>query len=151
MRSTRKRQILMKLLISSTLALTGTAVHSQVIAPSGSAADSLATVRVQGGDSTIPTSSVDDICEQRLLKAMDALEKAEKALGFAQDEIAARARLDALKDQIIAVKDIIIQQQDVLIKRLSKNDTGFKARLISLLKTAERIALVALGVYLGSR
>ena len=88
---------------------------------------------------------------ERLDKTLDAFEKSQKALGFAMDEIEARQRLDALKDQIIAVKDIIIANQDELIKRLQKNKTGFLSRLKSILKTAEKIALLGIGVYIGGR
>lgn len=86
---------------------------------------------------------------ERLDKTLDAFEKSQKALGFAMDEIDARKRLDALKDQIIAVKDIIIANQDELIKRLQKNKKGFMERLKSILNTAQKIALIGIGVYVG--
>jgi hypothetical protein len=94
-------------------------------------------------------STADDVCEQRLLKALDALDKAEKALAFATSEIDARVRLDALKDQLIAVKDTIISAQDELIKRLQKKDTGVWARVKKILTIAEKAALIAVGIYVG--
>lgn len=100
-----------------------------------------------------PTQVVrqDDLqtCLQRLDKTLDAFEKSQKALGFAMDEIEARKRLDALKDQIIAVKDIIIANQDELIKRLQGNKNGFMERLKRILGIAEKIALIGLGIYIA--
>jgi hypothetical protein len=105
---------------------------------------------VTSGVSSDPRSSAtDDVCEQRLLKTLDALDKAEKALGFAVNEIDARAKLDALKDQLIAVKDTIISAQDELIKRLQKKDTGVWARVKKILTIAEKAALIAVGIYVG--
>jgi len=86
-----------------------------------------------------------------LLKALDALDKAEKALGAAVNEIEARKQLDELKDQLIAVKDLIIQEQDKLIVRLQKNSNSVWSKVKKALEIAEKIALVALGVYLGGR
>jgi hypothetical protein len=94
-------------------------------------------------------STTDDVCEQRLLKTLDALDKAEKALAFAVNEIDARAKLDALKDQLIGVKDLIISSQDELIKRLQKKDTGVWARVKKILTIAEKAALIAVGIYVG--
>lgn len=89
------------------------------------------------------------VASERLSKALDGYEKATKALGFAQDEIAARVKLDALKDQIIAVKDLIIASQDELIKRLSKKKNGTMARLKQILDIAEKVALIGVGVAVG--
>jgi len=72
-------------------------------------------------------------------------------LNAAQGEIAARKTLSDLKDQYIAVKDLIIATQDDLIKRLQKKDNSLWAKVKKALEVAEKIALVALGVYLGSR
>lgn len=93
----------------------------------------------------------DDVCEQRLLKALDALEKAEKALGAAMSEIDARKKLDALKDQWIAVKDLIIQEQDKLIKLLQsqKKSNSVWSRIKRVLEIAEKAALIGIGVWVG--
>jgi hypothetical protein len=105
---------------------------------------------VTSGVSSDPRSSAtDDVCEQRLLKTLDALDKAEKALGFAVNEIDARAKLDALKDQLIAVKDLIISSQNELIKRLQKKDTGIWSRVKRVLSIAEKALILGVGIYVG--
>lgn len=97
-----------------------------------------------------PTNA-DDVCEQRLLKALDALEKSEALIGFKDKEIAARVNLEALYKQAIEVKDLIIKFQDELIRKLQKPNSGFMGRLKSILRTAERVILLAAGVYVGGR
>ncbi len=88
---------------------------------------------------------------QRLLKSLDALEKAEAVVGFKDAEIAAKDRLIDLYKQAIAVKDLIISYQDDLIKRLKKPNSGFMGRLKQILSIAEKAALIAVGVYVGGR
>ena len=88
-------------------------------------------------------------CESRLLKTLDALEKAEALLVFKNKEIAAHVELQNLYKQAIAVKDLIIQYQDELIKRLRGNKTGFMARFKRILGIAEKIALIAVGISVG--
>jgi len=105
---------------------------------------------VPGSQTTAVAASIDQ-CEQRLDKVLDALEKAEKALGAAVNEIEQRKRLDELKDRYLAVKDLIIAEQEKLIQFYQKNEKqkGFKARLKQVLAIAEKIALIALGVSVG--
>lgn len=138
----RKAKIQTKLLMLSISLLIGIALHSTATAQ---ATDSVVT------SPTTPVVRQDDLqtCLQRLDKTLDAFEKSQKALGFAMDEIEARKRLDALKDQIIAVKDIIIANQDELIKRLQGNKSGFMERLKRILGIAEKIALIGLGIYIA--
>jgi hypothetical protein len=140
-----QRKTQMKLLAIFAILLIATALHSTATAQTVSASDSRMTVPATNG----VASTADDVCEQRLLKALDALDKAEKALAFATSEIDARVRLDALKDQLIAVKDTIISAQDELIKRLQKKDTGVWARVKKILTIAEKAALIAVGIYVG--
>jgi hypothetical protein len=135
------RPILTKLLMLSAILLSVTLLSSTATAQSS-------TTDSAGTSQQIPPAS-DDVLLQRLDKALDAFEKSQKALGFAMDEIEQRKRLDALKDQIIAVKDIIIKAQDELIDRLQKNKTGFMERVKKILKVAEKIALIGLGVYIS--
>ena len=136
----RKAKIQTKLLMLSISLLIGIALHSTGTAQ---ATDSVVT------SPTIARANDLDTCLQRLDKSLDAFEKSQKALGFALDEIYARKRLDALKDQIIAVKDIIIANQDELIKRLQGNKNGFMERLKRILGIAEKIALIGLGIYIA--
>lgn len=106
---------------------------------------------LSGARPTAPVSTADDVCEQRLLKALDALEKAEALIGFKDKEIAARVNLEALYKQAIEVKDLIIKFQDELIRKLQKPSSGFMGRLKSILKTAERVLIMAAGIYVGGR
>jgi hypothetical protein len=145
-----RRTVLTRLSMIFIILLIATVLHSAATAQSVSVSDSLATAPATSGVSSVPRSSAsDDPCEQRLLKALDALEKAEKALGAAMNEIEARKQLDALKDQLIAVKDLIIADQDQLIKRLRKDDNSVWGRIKKILKIAEKAALIAIGVYVG--
>lgn len=127
-----------------------TFAHQSVHAQTGSAQDSAATAPVLSG---VRFMSADDLatCESRLLKVLDALEKAEALVGFKDREIAARVEIESLYKQAIAVKDLIIKFQDEYIQRLQKNEKGFMARLKSILKVAERVALIAVGIYIGGR
>lgn len=128
-------------------ALIGIALHSTATAQTVSASGSPTTAPAASGEKP----AADDVCEQRLLKALDALEKAEQSLTLSVNENTARAKLDALKDQYIAVKDLIIAEQDKYIDRLLKKKNGLWAKVKKALEVAEKIALVALGVYLGGR
>lgn len=131
----------------------GTALHSKAQAQSVSAADSLAIAPVSLGEKAGPTSTADDVCEQRLLKAMATLEKAERALNSALTEIDARKALEGLYKEWIAVKDMIIAEQNKLITLLQKEKKGnsIKDRLMTVLKIAEKVALIAAGILIGGR
>jgi pimeloyl-CoA synthetase len=137
MRSLSFKRNVRMLLMSLLILTASTAVYSQETQRTDSALVSQTTALAQ------------DVNEQRLLKTLDALEKAEKALGYALDEIEARKRLDELKDRIIAVKNTIIEAQDELIRRLQKKDRGLVAALKKALKVAEKVVLIGLGAYLG--
>jgi len=136
-----KRSILF--IIVSTLTVVIFTATPKTAFAQGSPAIQLAS---NGGNVTT-SKSADDVCEQRLLKALDGLDKAEKALGFAQSEIQSRIALDALKDQYIAVLKEMNQQLMDLNKNLVKGTV--KSKLKKFLETAEKIGLIALGVYLG--
>lgn len=140
-----RRTILTRLLGISAILLIVLAIH---LTATGQTTGSVVT------SPTIPAaaSSCEDqlkVALERLDKTLDAYEKATKALGSAVDEINARKTLDALKDQYIAVKDLIIAEQDKLIKRLQKNDNSVWGRIKKLLKIAEKVALIAIGIYVG--
>lgn len=122
--------------------LIGIALHST--------ANGQTPVSASGSPTTVAASDL-ETCEKRLDKVLDALEKAEKALGAAVNEIEARKRLDELKNQWIAVKDLIIQEQDKLIQFYQKGEKrkGFIARLKQILAIAEKVALIALGGAIG--
>lgn len=88
-----------------------------------------------------------DECEQRLLKTLDALEKSEALVGFKDKEIEAYKHLSALNDELIKIKDLIISEQQKLIDVISKKKNSVWSKVKRLLALAEKIALVALGVY----
>ena len=136
-----------KLLMSLAILLIGLAIHSTA---TGQTIDSVATSPATRAAATDCESQLKTALE-RLDKTLDAYEKAVAALNAAQGEIAARKTLSDLKDQYIAVKDLIIATQDDLIKRLQKKDNSLWAKVKKALEVAEKIALVALGVSLGSR
>lgn len=94
---------------------------------------------------TIVRASDLDTCLQRLDKVLTDLDKAEKALGYALNEIEVRKRLETLNTQLFAVKDAIIAEQDKLINRLSKP----KSSLQKILKIVERVAMIAAGIMIG--
>lgn len=98
---------------------------------------------------SLAVSSVDDICEQRLLKALDALDKAEKAIASAQNEIEARKTLEGLYKEWIAVKDQMIAAQGELIKFYQKSQT--KSGLRKFFEKVEKVLLVAGALFIGSK
>lgn len=150
--------ILVSIVIVLALAATG-----QTVFVNGSEHPQPATALVSnGGNGTASTVRDDLTCEtlaeckelvrvlnQQLLKALDAFGAAEQLGKFQKIEIDAKTKLDDLKNQLLAVKDLIIAEQDKLIKRLQKKDTGFLASLKRILKTAEKILLIGVGVYVG--
>lgn len=84
---------------------------------------------------------------------MATLEKAERALNSALTEIDARKALEGLYKEWIAVKDMIIAEQNKLITLLQKEKKGnsIKDRLMTVLKIAEKVALIAAGILIGGR
>lgn len=79
--------------------------------------DSPATDPARAGD--------DDVCNQRLLKALDALEKAERLVAALDAEITSRKKLDAVNAEILKAQDTVIGEQAKLIEILRKQ-TGRK-------------------------
>ncbi len=150
-----QRTIRIRLLMLFTIALIGTVTHLAAQAPTASVKDSPVTALASRGEKAVQIQTVDDDCTssvtaQRLCKTLDALEKAEKALGFAMDEIAARKVLNDLKNELIAVKDLYIA--DVLADNAflrKANQPTVKSKIRKILETAEKILLVAAGIYLG--
>lgn len=87
---------------------------------------------------------------QRLSKALDAYEKAIAVIEFKDQEIAARKQLDALKDELLKAKDQMIADVMASNDFLRKDRAGkTKSKLRRFFETAERVLLVAAGVYLG--
>lgn len=102
---------------------------SQETPRTSSAENSAATVRAtSGGNDTRATPATDDVCEQRLLKTLDALDKAERVIAALEAEIAARKRLDAVNEEILAAKTAVIAEQAKMIDLLRKQ-TGRKVSL----------------------
>lgn len=102
---------------------------SQETPRTSSAVNSAATVRATSGGNDIPaTRATDDVCDRRLLKALDALDKAERVIAALEAEIAARKRLDAVNEEILAAKTAVIAEQAKMIDLLKKQ-TGRKVSL----------------------
>ncbi len=89
------------------------------------------------------------VAESRLLKVLDALDKAEQLLVFKDREIEARKRVDAVNNELLAIKDLIIAEQSKLINVLQKNKNSTWGKIKKLLVLAEKAALIALGVYIA--
>lgn len=90
-----------------------------------------------------------EIANRRLMKALDAFDAATASANAKEAVIKAKDDLISLYKQAIEVKDLIIKFQDELIRKLQKPNSGFMGRLKSILKTVERVILVAAGVYVG--
>ncbi len=136
------------LMIFATVTL-GIALHSTAAGQSNSVVAGPATPSVSRGEKVIPKQTVDD-CNQMLLKTLDALDKAEKALGAALNEIEARKRLDSLKDELLKAKDQYIA--DVLADNAflrKANQPTLKSKVRKFFETVEKIALLAAGIYIG--
>lgn len=92
----------------------------------GSADVSAPTVLVTNGASETRTTPATD-CEaelaaanQRLVKTLDTLEKAESLIKTLESEIEARKRLETTNNEIIKAKDNVIEEQKKLIAILEK-------------------------------
>ena len=159
----------MKLKLILISLLIGTVLHSTAMGQASSVPDFRAIARAANGERATPVDvrkfeRQDEPCltlaecleklriaEQRLLKTLDALAKSEAVTGFKDAEINARKVLDNLKDQVLAVKDLIIEYQDQLIRRLQRPNSGFMGRLKQILDVAQKVILVAAGIYIGGR
>lgn len=145
---------LIRLTVISLILLSATATFSQETGSTPttpSALDSLTIARAANGDcgTVDECRSLLEISNRRLLKALDAFDAAIASANAKDAVIKAQDDLDKLKDQALAVKDLIIKFQDELIRKLQKPNSGFMGRLKSILKTVERVILVAAGVYVG--
>jgi thiamine biosynthesis protein ThiC len=144
-----RQTIQIKLLMIFTIALISIALNSTARAQINFAGDSAKTALApNGGTSTNAGSNAQDVCEQRLLKTLDALDKAEKALSFAVMEIGARKNLDALKDQVLAVKDLIIAEYQKLVEVKDKKIA--RSNWQKFFHFLEKAAMVAAGILLGA-
>lgn len=88
-----------------------------------------------------------EIATQRLLKTLDALEKAEALVGFKDQEIAAKDKLIALQKEFVAVKDQIIAAQGELIKFYQAQKTKGKFRAV--MEKIQKVLVLAAGIYIG--
>lgn len=140
-------QIRLKLILITAFLVTVTSFT--VTAQTSFAEPSLAIQPVQNGAVTGQKSDALDICEQRLLKTLDALDQAKQLLVFKDAEIEARKRVDAVTNELLKIKDLIIAEQEKLINVLSKKDKSLWGKIKKLLALAEKIALIAVGVYVG--
>lgn len=105
-------------------AFAGTAIYSQQPRTS---ADS-----VSSSQTTQPvvitaqrTDALDDVCEQRLAKTLDALEKTQALVKALEAQIATLNRLNQVNAELLTAKDGIINDQAKLIE-IYKKQTGRK-------------------------
>lgn len=122
-----KNRMIQTLLWTTLIMLsTATQIHSQETRPISFAEGSVKTQVAPTGEKQTNASRPTD-CEtelatanQRLLKALDALEFAEKAIEAQKLENAALRSLIQINEQIIQKKDSVIENQNVLIEKLNK-------------------------------
>jgi len=109
---------------------------SQAQIPKTSSAESSVSIqRVSNGESeTRASCATDDVCDQRLVKTLDALEKAERLIASLDAEIAARKRLDAVNEEILAAKNAVIAEQTKLIEIYKKQSGRKISFLFGLIK-----------------
>lgn len=141
-----------KLILGIASIVTATALSAT--AQTSSVSDFAPTVVVSNG---VRVTNADD-CEerlrvesQRLLKTLDTLSHTENLLTLKNKELEARIALESLYKQAIEVKDLIIKYQGELIEKMRKPNSGFMGRLKQILRTAERLILVAAGIYVGGK
>lgn len=145
---------LIRLTVISLILFGATAIHSQETGSTPttlSALDSLTIARAANGDceTVAECRSMLEIANRRQMKALDAFDAATASANAKEAVIKAKDDLISLYKQAIEVKDLIIKFQDELIRKLQKPNSGFMGRLKSILKTVERVILVAAGVYVG--
>ncbi len=87
---------------------------------------------------TAPNTVVRDdelaIANQRLAKALDALEKAERVITALEAENAALRRLNAVNEQILVAKETVISEQIKLIEIYKKQSGRKISFLFGLIK-----------------
>lgn len=150
----RKNRIRLRwiLILLLTLTATSLSVTAQTVSVQGSVTPQPVTQVAPSGVSR--TATVVDDCkdaletaEKRLLKALDALERAERLLSAKDAELVATASLIALYKQAIEVKDLIIKFQDEAIKKMSKR--GWMTKLKDAFGLATKVALLITGVLIA--
>lgn len=129
----------------------GIQIRSQEIPTALSAGISVVTAPASNG---VKATNAADTCEERLatanarlLKALDAYEKAIALVDSKDAQIAAMRTLDGLQKEYIAVKDQMIADLQADNKFLRGGQT--KSKLRRTLETLEKIGLVGAGIYLG--
>lgn len=142
-----RKTILTALWLILISALSATAIHSQEMVPTNSAGAFVTTQPAPNGEKR----TLADDCNEQLLKTLDALDKAEKAILFLQMEIDARKRLDAINAELLKVKDLIIAEQQKLITLLQgdKKESKFMKAIKTVIKFGERILLLYVGAQIG--
>jgi len=155
MRKYKAIMLKLTLILASTLTLALSAATSAT-GQTPSVSDLRVTPLVASGvKSIVRTSSarIDDcadqleIATQRLLKTLDALEKAEALVGFKDQEIAAKDRLIELQKEFVAIKDQMIAAQGELIKFYQAQKTKGKFR--SVMEKIQKVLVLAAGIYIG--
>lgn len=145
-----KIPIRLKLILIVVLMLIATSFT--VTAQMPSAGSSAETLRASSGERlTIADDCTDNlrIAEQRLLKTLDALDQAKQLILFKDQEIEARKRVDAVNNELLKIKDLIISEQSKLIDVLQKKKNSAWGKIKKLLEMVEKIALIAIGIYVG--
>lgn len=93
-----------------------------------------------GSAKNSPTTqaAVDDICNRRLAKTLDALDTAETTVKALQATIEAQNKLAEINDRLTAKKDEIIKSQNDLIKNYDKAKGVTISLFFGLLKIRKR-------------
>lgn len=83
------RKTLIRLIVTGTLLITGTAIHSQAVTTTPNSADAIRpTVVAASIAPNTRTFAVDDTCDQRLAKALASLDEADGQIKKRDDQIA---------------------------------------------------------------
>lgn len=117
-----------KLLVTSAIFFAATAINIEAQTQSGDSAKSF----------RMTQAAVDDICNRRLAKTLDALEAAETTVKTLQVAIEEQSKLAEINDRLIAKKDEIIKSQSDLIKNYDKNKGLTISLFFGLLKIRKR-------------
>lgn len=118
------RILLWAILITASIGIAGA---SKATAQTGSVPDSPTTQPAPSGDAS-------EVCNSRLLKALDGLDRAEAVIATLQDQHKADQKLNAKNDDIIANRDKTIADQDKLIKQYEKRKGTTVSFLFGLIK-----------------
>jgi hypothetical protein len=117
-----------KLLIISAMFFAATAINTR------------AQTQDDGSAKSSPTTqaAVDDVCNRRLAKTLDALAAAELTVKNLQAAIEAQSKLLGVSDELISKKDKIIKSQSDLIKNYDKDKGVSISFFFGLLKIRKR-------------